>query len=70
MKKRISLNELKPTQPDDKRRCTSGNPIKVCYDRGRYLVVDGHSRYYEALRQLGPNGIIEVEVVPNPYTDW
>ena len=65
----LGVGKVIPTQPDDgSESCTEG-PISVSIDGGKFLIIHGNHRYYDAKRERGEDGQVRVIVVRNPYTD-
>lgn len=65
----IPIDRLSPSQPaDGYAHVQSDNPIEVCVDNEKLIVVHGNHRYYDALER----GLqtIAARIVINPYTNW
>lgn len=64
----FDICSLRPTQPNDGHGGYDQRPIEIAIDRGEFLIVHGHGRYYGAIER----GLETIQgvMVRNPYLDF
>ncbi|MFB6088245.1 MAG: hypothetical protein ABEK36_00525 [Candidatus Aenigmatarchaeota archaeon] len=68
--KEIKLKEVNPTQPDDGNFSPDSGPIEVYLEDKEWYILNGNHRYYKNLETLGPEEIVPVKIVENPYKKY